>query len=127
MQKLLTFSVAFVLIVLTAQRTYGGVEEARTTATRLKSLQCELQRMSMLGQQMPGGSKERKQLEDTWYATAEVMEKERDRLYAMMKTLNESEIHEIQSILFTTCEGKPPIKCDSGTKYFLKDGVLTCR
>src|SRR6266704_1048068 len=133
MPKILTVSVAFMLTLLTAQRGFGsGVQEARTAATHLKSLQCQLRDMGILGQQMPTRSKEREQLADKWDATAELMEKERDRLNAMIKTLNDSEMQEIQIILFSTCEGKPPSalpinKCEGGAKYQFVNGALTCK
>src|SRR6266581_4898250 len=115
MPKILTVSVAFMLTLLTAQRVFGaGVQEARTAATHLKSLQCQLRDMGILGQQMPTRSKER------------------DRLNAMIKTLNDSEMQEIQIILFSTCEGKPPSalpinKCEGGAKYQFVNGALTCK
>ena len=45
----------------------------------------------------------------------------------VMKALNDSETREIQIIVLTSCDGKPPIKCEIGKQYFLNDGVLTCR
>jgi hypothetical protein len=76
---------------------------------------------------MPSASKEREELQAKWYASAEIAERERQKLEGTMRTLNADEQQQIQMVLLTSCEGKPPIKCERGARYFVEDGVVTCR
>jgi hypothetical protein len=125
----LLLGVVCVLAVSVLHNAYGGAaDEAKEIAARLKSLQCELMHISTQAQGMPKGSKERKELEDKWYATAEVGEKERRKLEAVMKGLSEDETQQIHVIVLTSCDGKPPVKCERGTKYFIdQNGIPKCR